>query len=507
MRSRRGYVVTGTFLTAAAAAAVVLVSTLPPGDEEPLPAGAPTAVSGPDDAQPVAEATSAATIESMAGTAAPDPVADVGAATDSGLDPYSIVILPVDASNGSDEAKAAAIVFHDRFVSELAGAGFIVMAGEAAVPHLAAGFDEIEVAHVLGAGSVAVISILASGTVESVKLQFFDANTGLPNYSYGINVRLSPFDSFFEPEGSNGVRSGFQFESLVAALNRRAAPETPQPPAPNQDQVVASSMQTLLDTSMPERERSQALALMRGAQGSIQEDAAIHAAIALAAESSDSNIRGTVWQQLRGADKPYLIQPLLAALETETDDFPRQMAVTALGDYLDDPSVRSALESVARDDPSAQIRDVAAAATLSESELHAMIKSRVLDSELSADKRLRALTNPFGDMRFGFADAIPIDTEVAGALVDIGSDTSVNASLRSSALGRLSNASFPGLSLTLLTLLEHDAEAQVRSAAARALTSHAGDPAVRAALEATRDSDIDPDVRSNARQALIRAEQ
>jgi HEAT repeat protein len=59
---------------------------------------------------------------------------------------------------------------------------------------------------------------------------------------------------------------------------------------------------------------------------------------------------------LRGADDPYLVEPLLIALANDSYEHVRDAAAEGLAEFLDEAGVREALEEALVNDPSPLVR-------------------------------------------------------------------------------------------------------------------------------------------------------
>jgi HEAT repeat protein len=501
-RRRRRALVSGLVVIAgvATAAAYYLIDYDRPTALEPTTRANPAPADAPDTEPPVAPDSEAQALPSevTASTSATAPDEDRAAAGQA-LDRSAVVVLPAPRTTDDEAVAEAAQLLHDKLVRRLADDGFAVYADEAVEQYVATGMERVAIARTFGAGTYLTIDIREDtppNVPASVGFVFIDASNeqeiagaGVPpQYVEEIEERvMPPLDVDLLTRMIDSVKTYQQLDA---------------PPQPSLDERVRNFVATVTDTSLPDDERVTALASLRGAQGTVQQDFVIQSAIAIATNSDNANVRGRVWQQLAGTDNPVVVPPLLSALGNDTAEFPRREAATALAEFTDDASVRQALESAREGDPSERVREAAGVALMTRSDQDQLIRQRVLDPSSSGQERLRAVMNPFGDNRFGFGPAIAIDDEIAAALLDIAADESTPS--RSLALAFLRQPPHPELAEPLLVFLSSDPDPAVRRSAAATLAPLSADPAVRAGLEAALD-DSDADVRSAVRQALSTA--
>jgi hypothetical protein len=492
-----------TVVGAALAATVILVTTsTEDADSMKALADSPPPDAAEDSTSTNADGSDGPSVTEKAGVRAPAGDSPQAASTSRdtiSLDDYSIVVVLSVDRNAADTTQAAVRSVESRLIERLSAEGFNMISGAAVSSYVQAGFEDVEIGRLLGAAVVVTIDSETLRERPQVRIELVDAET---ESAFGLSVlaidAVEIFDDFDSPFGDASP-----LDAIVRSIERRTAPATSLEPEPTTAEIVAENTQTALDTTLSDQDRMMGIVRLRGAQGSIRQDAVIFAAIELAAASDDATVRGTIWQQLRGADSGYLIEPLLAAIDTESDEFARREAAATLADYADDARVRAALERLSRNDASERVREAATGALLPEAELDEMLKARIVDPALPVADRMRALMmNPFGDGRFGFDGSVPIDGEVADALIAIAFDPANDEIDRAAAVLFLRQAATPRSTAILLELLAGDESARVRAAAASALTGAAGETAVRVALEDASDEDSDRSVRSAARRAL-----
>lgn len=121
-------------------------------------------------------------------------------------------------------------------------------------------------------------------------------------------------------------------------------------------------LQTLLDETLPARERLMATTILEdgNARAVPLTREAARAVFEIGATATDPDIRGSAWSSLgrNDVDDPAFTSVLLDDLANYPDDEVRVMAAYALAPYVDDPVVRAALER-AESDASFEVRHAA----------------------------------------------------------------------------------------------------------------------------------------------------
>jgi len=120
-----------------------------------------------------------------------------------------------------------------------------------------------------------------------------------------------------------------------------------------------ASIQVAKDNSAAESDRVESFRRLRGARLADGTDARLQALsemIQLGEASDTARTRAEVWRQCSGLRDPSLVTPLLNALRHDRSARVREEAAETLGDYLDDPGVREALEFAAGNDESYDVR-------------------------------------------------------------------------------------------------------------------------------------------------------
>lgn len=110
-----------------------------------------------------------------------------------------------------------------------------------------------------------------------------------------------------------------------------------------------------INTALGEAERLRALRQLRGIPGG-RDKAVVASMIRLAQLSKDGDTRADVWRQLSRANDDQLIPALLHAVQFDEHSEAREEAAETLGDYRSNPTVRSTLERIARQDKDDGVR-------------------------------------------------------------------------------------------------------------------------------------------------------
>ncbi len=122
---------------------------------------------------------------------------------------------------------------------------------------------------------------------------------------------------------------------------------------------IPELQRTAIDASAPVADRMHALRRLRGTSDGRSREVVI-ALAELARTTDDSDVRADIFRQLDGVAFMELRQPLLDALQSDADRKVREEAAETLEGYLDDPSVRAALELAAENDANRDVREQAA---------------------------------------------------------------------------------------------------------------------------------------------------
>lgn len=121
----------------------------------------------------------------------------------------------------------------------------------------------------------------------------------------------------------------------------------------------------LLDTSRPEAERGEAmalLALLAGRRGQGLDADVVHAALALVGAARDDATRLDYWRKLRGLTGPEVVGALVdATSQQRSSDLRLEAASQLAARFADDATASAALQWLAQNDPDARVRQAAQA--------------------------------------------------------------------------------------------------------------------------------------------------
>ena len=469
-----------------------------PVDETPLDEidAAPVAAGAPVEAVTVAE-------DSADAPAWPESTIALDQAT------IAVLTLIDPAHERDDPVRTLAEETHEIIARRIRESGTLnLIDPEIARAYQAAGLSDTEIGRATGAGRVVRITTEERNGVAFVNVWTLDPSReetiGFGNFSLNL-----PMTAEMQ---KNAV------SLVVEHLIENAYPE-PEPPLAQQ---IVEAQTVLLDASrdgaervgaldrlvrgmasladlrdagrpLPESVPASAVAALESARASI-----VAAGAAIAVASDDPAIRRRAWEALEGADDPYLIQPLLNALSADPSAPVRRAAATTLHDYLDDPSVVTALERARRFDGDDAVRSAAADAALTDEERLRSMRETFFDSSLPVWDRVLAV-----DVHYDGTD-MPLEPDVARELVAVASDTTANGDARDMALTLLIYAADldDALAEPLLALHENDPEPGIRGGGAHVLHHFTDLPEVRAALEDASVNDPNRSIRQAARASL-----
>ncbi len=145
-----------------------------------------------------------------------------------------------------------------------------------------------------------------------------------------------------------------------------------------------------------------------GAGTALQVDADfVQGVVDLATTATDPALRAQTWLTVRGLRSPQLVQPLMAILRQEPDDETRLEAVSMLvTNFNGDARVRTALETVAQEDPRPLVRAVAQGGLTGDAAWHDYIVASLKDESRSDAERVEALVYDAIDRKQPDADFV-----------------------------------------------------------------------------------------------------
>ena len=256
--------------------------------------------------------------------------------------------------------------------------------------------------------------------------------------------------------------------------------------------------QRALDAAVADKERLQALRLLRRNKG--LSDEVVQGALAWLQSTTNAETRREILQQLDGATNGPVRQSLLALAAADADPRVRAEAVENLRRLAGEADVERSLWNLAHNDPDPRVREKAQEA-LREGPMTpdraARLQQRINDANASVDDRLLAMRA-----------LVRAGTDVSGAtaaLTQLAQNTA-DPLTRARVFEAFDGGRDPGMLSPLVGGLQ-DADPRVRKAAADALGGFASDPRVRQWLEFVAQSDADTRVRREAQQALRELQQ
>jgi HEAT repeat protein len=390
-RSLRPFVIGGVLVAGAAAAAIALqFAGGEPASSLPVPAS--RGVTHGEERGAAEEVAQLLPADAMA-LANPDEDAN----TD--LDPRKLIVLRRPEATADGQALAFLEQCHDALVNRLRTVDGLSVIVEPAVLTSASPMVRFrlsdadrDIARARGAGKVLIVTSENGCAATQFDVQRGNMMTGAMN-----GRRLPPDD------GWNSLANSL-VQGMLAV------------PAGNPVLTVAEARRALLNASLSEAERMQALINLRlnglsqdgNQSGGVFDGDVVAAAVQLGSKSADASIRGSMWASLRQVDDPQLIQPLLHALANDPDASVRMQAALSLNTFLDRPGVREALQRAAVEDPAGAptvicciltVREAAERASIPDAEMRNWVRGRLLDENLPARSRLLPLVNGTPDGR------------------------------------------------------------------------------------------------------------
>jgi len=299
--------------------------------------------------------------------------------------------------------------------------------------------------------------------------------------------------------------------------------------------VLRALRARLLDRSLEPAQRWKALEQLRvpravavvrpGAQSaSLSEERptmdaeTLRGAIDLALSTDDSTQRGEIWRMLRGLRQPQLIRPLIDASRLEASDAARLQAVTTLvADYAQDTRAHAALESIALNDPRELVRMVAQRSLTGDEVWNEYVVARLQDASLPDAQRLEALSYMAATIARDQGQQLRnlLDAKAVEALAEIMPRvlaTPADPGTRAAETGNLTTLVSwlvgihqPATIDLLAGMLKASSDPMIRRMAVSALASHGADARAQPVLQDVAAHDADPQLREAAANALRQA--
>ena len=281
-------------------------------------------------------------------------------------------------------------------------------------------------------------------------------------------------------------------ESIVSQLGRGTNQMAASKPVRLSGQNLEELRRKLLDPAVSEKDRLQALRLLRR-NGGLSDDA-LASAIQWLQTSQDPAMRREILQQMDGVTNAVLRQPLLD-LAAAPDRRLREQAVENLRRFVADAEVEKRLWALAQSDPDPAVREQAEEALRKGAmtpERAGRLQQLAADPQAGLDERLTALRA----LHRAGADIGDASTAIAQLV-----QSSADPVARAKVFRALDGVHDPRLLAPLVNGLQ-DPSPVVRQEAAEVIGRFAADPTIRQWLEHVAQSDADSQVRREAFQAL-----
>jgi HEAT repeat protein len=318
------------------------------------------------------------------------------------------------------------------------------------------------------------------------------ANTARPSFATLSSRRERPVPS--ERSTDTDLRERVAaLETQVSQLMQNSDYLMSRGQLPLAQNKIAELEQKLLDPNAPERERLQALRLLR--RNGAMSDTTVQHALSWLQTATNNGLREDIVEQLGGTTNHLLRGPMMNLATTDVNPDVRQQAVENLRRFLTDPQVEALLWSLARSDSDGGVREEAEEALregpMTDARRNAL-QARALDPNSSLDERLIAVS--------ALRESGEMAAEATAALAQF-AQTTQDPSERARVFGAFDGSTDPNMKLPLVYGLQ-DPDPVVRQRAADALSGYKADPAIVEWLKHVASSDADPRVRREASQAL-----
>jgi TolB-like protein len=397
------------------------------------------------------------------------------------LDNAAVAILPLEVLSLDPKASQLAAALYEAILREIGATnGLRVVDPSRARPFADSALDPEEVARALGVGGV----ITGTVRVREGRWSVFLKEHG---WSAGWDVGDATSDSL-------STERILEVASEIAAMVERGAFPIR---FPSQQQIIEDVRATVLDASLPDGERVEALNefpfVKNAGPGQVKSRTeALGGYVAetlaqIAIDAEEPIVRFRAWHGLTGVRDLSLVRPLLAGLADDADVLVRKAAADRLMEgFPDELDVQAGLEFAVENDASEDVRNHIRFAFLSDQEQQEKLRAAALDSGKSDRERVVAI----GQLSYVDGEFKELDHDIVVVALEISrhSDSSL---LRSYAWGFLSDSRDLYLVEPYLELLATDPNEEVRETVALGLGEFLDRPGVRDALDkATSDSSI-----------------
>jgi hypothetical protein len=251
--------------------------------------------------------------------------------------------------------------------------------------------------------------------------------------------------------------------------------------------------QLAMNGSVPIEERISALRMLR--RHDKVDDGVVQSLAQFAMTSTDSDVRGEIFEQLDGVTNSVLQGFLMSSIANEEDSGVRARLADAMSSFSGDPEVQSWLRHLLESDPDERVKREARQALTQRLERMepADLQKVLADTTVTDSEKLAAL----GQLRRNDARSPEVLASAIGLY-----QTAEDPNVRAEAFRNLSGVSDPSIMEPLLTGLSQDDSSRVRGVAAGVLSAYREDPTVAAWLKYAAENDPDPGVQRLAQAAL-----
>ncbi|MCB9891633.1 MAG: HEAT repeat domain-containing protein [Planctomycetes bacterium] len=180
-------------------------------------------------------------------------------------------------------------------------------------------------------------------------------NDGAPARLASTEARFAKLDERIAAlEASVARLTTARIHAPTTGSSTAGMPSTQRPA--RDDAAEASKHQiTAADANADVEQRMRALRHLRGIEGG-RSPSVVAAMIHLAQTSQDPEVRADVWRQMSRAKDKQLVAPMMQAVQSDAHPKVREEAAETLGDFLDEPGVRSILQHVSENDVEEDVR-------------------------------------------------------------------------------------------------------------------------------------------------------
>ena len=282
-------------------------------------------------------------------------------------------------------------------------------------------------------------------------------------------------------------------EKTVAQLTESSEHLMSRGQLPLADKKRAELEQKVMDLSATDRDRLQALRLLR--RNGALSDAMMQHTLSWIQTATNNGLREDLVQQLGSATNSLMREPMIKLATSDPHPDVRERAVQNLSSSVTDPQVEALLWNLVRNDADGGVREEAEDALregpMTDARRTAM-RARALDPNSPLDERLLAI-----EALRESGDAASEATLALAQFVQASQDPQERARI----FEAFDGSTDPSMKLPLVHGLQ-DPDALVRERAADALSGYKNDPAVLEWLKHVAQNDPEPRVRREASQSL-----